>query len=435
MHRSSLRTFFMALVVAILASPIAQVDAVERISVATGGGQANSQSRFPAISGNGRYVVFTSDASNLVSGDSNAAADIFLRDRLLGTTTRISNKSDGTQSDAVSYTANISGDGSRIVFVSHGRLLPNSGYQNCYLLNRTANTLQVLDLLPNGQPATSCNTASIDYSGTHIALASGDALEAGDTGSYDIYVRDLVAGTTRRVSRAAGGGMSNASSSDARISGDGSRVIFASTATNLVSGDSNGENDVFLAAIDNSVPIVRVNVGPGNTQSSAPAGTGYIAAINADGSLLAFSSNSHSLPDWGPAASSTAYLRIPSLDQTIALSIPEGNLPREGFNYEPDFDYSGRWLTFASSDKLFESAEQGGVYVVDVVEGLITQVSIGGNTGNVHEPRLSADGTGIVWYSYSTSQVPGDTNGTWDVFYADNPLWVETPIFADGFDG
>ena len=435
MYRSSLHSCVIAVITATLSSAVTQADAVERISVATGGGQANSQSRFPAISGNGRYVVFTSDATNLVAGDSNSAADIFLRDRVLGTTTRISNKSDGSQSDAVSYTANISGDGSRIVFVSHGHLLTNSGYQNCYLLNRTTNTLQVLDLMPNGQPATSCNSASIDYAGTNIALVSGDALETGDTGSYDIYVRNLVAGTTRRVSRTAGGGMSNAGSSDARISGDGSRVIFASTATNLVSGDTNGENDVFLAASDNSVPIVRVNVGPGNTQSSAPAGTGYMAAINADGSLLAFSSNAHSLPDWGPVASSTMYLRIPSLDQTIAVSIPEGNLPREGFNYEPDFDYSGRWLTFASSDKLFVGAEQGGVYVVDVVDGLITQVSIGGNSGNVHEPRLSADGTGIVWYSYSATQVPGDTNGTWDVFYADNPLWVESPIFADGFDG
>ena len=183
------------------------------------------------------------------------------------------------------------------------------------------------------------------------------------------------------------------------------------------------------------MPIVRVNIGPGNTQASAPAGTGLIGALNADGSLLAFSSSAVSLPDWGEFADETLYLRIPSLDQTIALSIPEGSLPREGFNYEPDFDYSGRWVTFASSDRLYVGAESGGVYVIDVVAALITQVSIGGNSGNVHQPRLSADGTGIVWHSYSTTQVPGDTNGTWDVFYAPNPLWVETPIFVDGFDG
>lgn len=435
MRRPSLHSFVIAVIAATLSSAVSQANAVERISVATGGGQGNSQSRFAAISGNGRYVVFTSDATNLVASDSNGAADIFLRDRVLGTTTRISNQSNGSQSSAASYEANISGDGSRIVFASLGHLLPNSGYQNCYLLDRTASTLQILDLLPNGQPATTCNSASIDYAGTHIALVSGDPLETGDVNHFDVYVRNLLAGSTTRVSRAAGGGFSNASSSNARISGDGSRVIFASGATNLVSGDSNGENDIFLATSDNSVPIVRVNVGPGNTQSSAPAGTGLIGALNANGSLLAFSSSSQSLPDWGDVADETLYLRIPSSDQTIALSIPEGNLPREGFNYEPDFDYSGRWLTFASSDTLYVGAESGGVYVIDLVEGFITQVSIGGNSGNVHQPRLSADGTGIVWHSYSTTQVPGDTNGTWDVFYADNPLWVEAPIFADGFDG
>ena len=159
----------------------------------------------------------------------------------------------------------------------------------------------------------------------------------------DVYVRDLLSGTTRRVSRAVGSGLGNGGSSDARISGKGSRVIFASDATNLVSGDTNSGNDIFLAASDNSVQIVRVNVGPGSTQASAPGGTGYTAALNANGSLLAFSSDSHSSPNWGPAAGSTMYLRVPSPDQTIALSIPEGRLPREGFKYEPDFDYSGRW--------------------------------------------------------------------------------------------
>lgn len=89
---------------------------------------------------------------------------------------------------------------------------------------------------------------------------------------------------------------------------------------------------------------------------------------------------------------------------------------------------------FASTDRLYTGAEQGGIYVIDLVIGVIQQVSIGGNSGNVHMPRLSADGTGIVWYSFSNTQVPNDTNGTWDVFYTANPLWVDVPLFANGFD-
>ena len=429
------RSCTLTCVVALTSTFAAGAGAVERLSVATGGAQGNSQSRYAAISGNGRYVVFNSDATNLVAGDTNGAPDVFLRDRVLGTTTRISNKSNGSQSNAGSGAPNISGNGSRIVFPSFGQLVPNAGYLNCYLLDRTSGALQLLDWRPNGQAAATCTSVSIDQAGRRVALISDFGLDGSSPGSREVYVRDLGAGTSTRVSRAMGGGAANRHSSDVRISGDGSRVLFFSDATNLVAGDTNGEPDVFLASSDNSAPIQRVNVGPGNAQASSPSVGVYIAATNANGSLLAFSSKSPSLPDWGEFAEETLYLRIPSYDETIALSIPDGNLPREGFNYEPDFDYSGRWLVFASTDALYVGAELGGIYVIDLVDALIQQVSIGGNSSNVHMPRLSADGTGIVWYSYSATQVPNDTNGTWDVFYADNPLWVDAPIFADGFDG
>lgn len=435
MKPSSIRSCLLVGMASLLSTLATSAAAVERISVATGGGQGNSQSRYVAISGDGRYVAFNSDASNLVAGDTNAAPDIFLRDRLLGTTTRISNKSDGSQSNAGSGVPNISGDGSRIVFPSFGQLLPNSRFNNCYLFNRVNSTMQLLDLQPSGEAGTLCDSVSIDYAGRRVAVISNFGLDGSNPGSREVYVRDLVAGTTTRISRAVGGGHANQHSSDVRISGDGSRVLFFSGATNLVVGDTNGVADVFMASSDNSVPIQRVNVGPSGTQASSPSVGVYVAGTNANGSILSFSSSSPSLPDWGEFAEDTLYLRLPSLNQTIALSIPQGNLPREGSNNQPDFDYSGRWLVFASTDRLYSGAEQGGIYVIDLITGITQQVSIGGNSGNVHMPRLSADGTGIVWYSLSNTQVPNDSNGTWDVFYAANPLWVDTPLFANGFDG
>lgn len=411
----------------------AQAGAVERISVATGGGQGNSQSRYPALSANGRYVVFLSDATNLVAGDTNGVSDVFLRDRVLGTTTRVSVRSDGLQTPALSYMPSISGDGMRIAFASYGALIPGAGISNCYLVDRAAGTIGILNIKPDGNPGTfGCDTPSLDVSGTRVAMVGRDVLEPTDSNDRpDVYVRDLALGTMRRVSGAPGGAGANLGSSDPKISGDGSRVVFASGASNLVAGDTNGIRDVFLATVDGSVPAIRVNVGPGGVQANDE--TDYAAALNANGSLLAFSSKATSLPNWGEFAQSTLYLRIPSSDATIALSIPSGNLVREGFNAEPDFDYTGRWLVFVSTDIQYPGAEPG-VYVVDLVSGTIALVSEGGDTGNVHGPRLSADGTGVVWYSLSTSQVPNDTNGTWDVFYAANPLWVETSIFADGFE-
>jgi Tol biopolymer transport system component len=421
------------LICALLSGLAGGAGAVERISVASGGGEANFQSRYPAISADGRYVTFLSDATNLVAGDSNAAADVFLRDRLLGTTTRISLKNDGAQADAGSLAASISGSGTRIVFTSYAKLVPGAGYLNCYLRDLATNTVQIIDRKPDGSPGVTCAAPVIDVAGTRIAYVSSDALVTDDAnGRPDVYVRDLAAGTQRRVSISPGGPEANLASSDPRISGDGSRVLFASTADNLVAGDTNAKPDIFLAAGDGSLPLSRVSVGAGNVQANE--GASYTGALNANGSLLAFSSKATTLPDWSEFAESTLYLRIPGSDATIALSIPDGNLPREGFNEEPDFDYSGRWLVFASTDRLYAGAEPGGVYVIDLVRGLIALVSVGGNSGNVHQPRISADGTGVVWYSYSNQQVPNDTNGTWDVFYGGNPLWEETPIFADGFE-
>lgn len=427
-----------ALISVTLSSGVPLAHAVERISIATGGGQGNGQSQYPAISGDGRYVVFESDATNLVANDSNAATDVFVRDRVLGTTSRVSLVSSGAQSVGASHGASISGSGARVAFWSYGALLPNSNYANCYLLDRTSSTLQILDLrADNGQPGSAvCDNPTLDYAGNHAAFVTRTPAVAGDSnGSADVFVRNLATHVTTRANRGPAGVEANADSSFPRISGDGSHVIYASAASNLVAGDSNADGDIFVSPGDGSSAATRVNIGAGNIQAENGGFAGEWAALNADASLLAFSSKAHALPDWAPFAESTLYLRIPSTDQTIALSVPDGNLPRDGFNYEPDFDYSGRYLTFASSDQLYVGAEQGGVYVADLVAGLITQVSIGGNSGNVHQPRLSADGTGVVWFSLSATQVPGDTNGTWDVFYADNPLWVEPPIFADGFDG
>lgn len=432
-YRFLLAPRFRLLVCALLSAVAGAAVAVERISVATGGGEANFQSRYPAISADGRYVTFLSDATNLVAGDTNAAADVFLRDRLLGTTTRVSLKNDGSQADAGSLAASISGSGTRIVFTSYAKLVPGAGFLNCYLRDLTTNTVQIVDRKPDGNPGVTCASPVIDVAGTRIAYVSSDALVADDAnGRPDVYVRDLAAGTQRRVSISPGGPEANLGSSDPRISGDGSRVLFASTASNLVAGDTNAKPDLFLASSDASLPLARVSVGAGNLQANE--GASYTGALNANGSLLAFSSKATTLPDWGEFAESTLYLRIPGSDATIALSIPDGNLPREGFNEEPDFDYSGRWLVFASTDRLYGGAEPGGVYVIDLVRGLIALVSVGGNSGNVRQPRISADGTGVVWYSFSNQQVPNDTNGTWDVFYGANPLWEETPIFADDFE-
>lgn len=415
--------------------------AVERISVATGGGQGNGQSRHPAISGDGRYVVFESDATTLVPGDSNDAPDVFVRDRQLGTTTRVSVTHAGLQSAAGSHNPSISGNGARIAFTSGGQLLPDSGFHNCYLLDRVAGTLQILDRrFGSGVPATAvCKPPSIDLAGTRVAFSSGDAflLPPGvdSNGRPDVFVRDVAAGSTVRVNLGPGGVQANLGAEDVRIAAGGGHVVYSSLASNLVAGDGNDVLDIFLSTLAGAT--TRVSVGSGGaqpTEASSP-----VAATNFDGSLLAFANASPNLPDWTEHAESTLYLRVPSLDATVAVSLPlSPSLVRESFNEEPDFSASGRWLVFWSGDQIIPGAQDpGGVHVIDLVEGLIAVVGLapGGTVGNGNHfaPRISADGRGIVWFSNAADLVPNDSNGTWDVFYADNPLWDDT-LFADGFE-
>lgn len=177
----------------------------KNIGLSSSGEEANGDCYEPSISADGRYVTFSSFADNLVSGDNNQMSDIFIRDRLLGTTNRISVSSNGSETDYDSYSSSISPDG------------------------------------------------------THVAFASWAAnLVSGDTNNCaDIFVRDLISGITKRISISYNGEESNGASYNygdrftnsafkPSLNNDGSLVAFSSYATNLVPFDSNGYSDVFL---------------------------------------------------------------------------------------------------------------------------------------------------------------------------------------------
>jgi hypothetical protein len=166
------------------------------VSISSSGTQANGHSSFSAVSADGRYVAFESNASNLVTGDTNGQSDIFVRDLKTGITKRVSIRSDGTQPNdyQYSYDPSISGDGRYIAFYSNS-----------------------------------------------MNLVTGDTNSA-----TDIFVHDLQTQTTSRVSVSSGGAQANSGSVEPFISENGRYVVFDSYATNLVAGDINANNDVFI---------------------------------------------------------------------------------------------------------------------------------------------------------------------------------------------
>ncbi len=441
MYRITARSHVLGLLALLSIGACPAPFAAELISVSlSGSSQSAQESRYPAISYDGRYVAFQSSANNLVNGDTNSFRDVFLRDRVRGTTIRLSqNPVGGIEGDGDSLAPSISGDGKRIVFASFAdSFLAGSRYQTCYLRDLHSNSLSIIDLRSdNGQPSEWCQDASIDLSGQRVAFqARAGNLVPGDTNGWsDIFVRDLAGGAPIRVNLGVGGAEANAESYQPRISGDGNQVLFASDASNLVASDSNALRDIFMAPLTGG-SLTRISVGSGNVQASG--GADFVAATNFDGTITAFASDSQSLEGWADQIESSVYVRLPTLDQTYLLSEALAGAPaRDGFSSQPDLSATGQYLVFSSTDDLLDDAIQtGGVYVIDMIEALIARVDLSeldaGQTFGGGTPRISGDGTSIVWVSNFDNLVPNDSNGHFDVFYARNPLHPQ--IFTASFE-
>ena len=232
-----------------------------RVSLNAAGVEANSSSQDPAISGDGRYVAFSSNASNLVSGDTNGRRDIFVKDRVTGETTRASISSGGDESDGASDFPAISGNGRYVAFHSDATNLvadDTNSATDVFVHDRQTGVTTRVSVNSAGAQGSNyavSRDSSISYDGRYVTFMSGaNDLVADDTNSAaDIFVHDMQTGQTERVSVSTAGIQGNLSCGySPSISPDGRSVAFASLAGNLVEGDSNFTQDIFihLASVD-----------------------------------------------------------------------------------------------------------------------------------------------------------------------------------------
>lgn len=200
-----------------------QTGATELLSLDSNGQQSDGPSLRPAISYDGRFVAFSSSASNLVDDDTNSCPsqgypgtclDVFVRDRLLGTTERVSTTSDGEQANGPSHFPGISGDGQIVVFgTTAGNLIgenapecedASTGYcEQIIAANRSAGEIEVVSIGQAGEPGNNHSLAqAISANGRYVAFVSEatDLAFASTESSREVFVRDLVNGTTERVS-------------------------------------------------------------------------------------------------------------------------------------------------------------------------------------------------------------------------------------------
>jgi cold shock CspA family protein len=399
-----------------------------RVSVATGGGQGNGASDRASISGDGRYVAFTSNATNLVPGDTNGLLDVFVHDRQTGTTTRVSVASDGTQANSDSFGPSISGDGRHVAFISSAtNLVPGdtNGLIDVFVHDRQTGTTTRVSVASNGTQANSNSFGpSISSDGRYVAFSSfADTLVAGDTNTTsDVFVHDRQTGTTTRVSVATGGGQSSSGSDRPSISGDGRFVAFASQATNLVSGDTNGASDVFVHDRQTGATS-RVSVATGGAQAN---GASDRLSISGDGRFVAFASQATNLVSGDTNGASDVFVHDRQSTTTTRVSVAtDGTQANEG-STRPSISANGRYVayqSFASNLVVGDTNGRTDVFLRDRDTATTSRVSIATNGTQGNEDSIGAaisgNGRYIVFETAATNLVVGDTNGVGDVVVHD----------------
>ncbi|MBI3848065.1 MAG: PD40 domain-containing protein [Planctomycetes bacterium] len=223
-----------------------------RVSVDSAGHEANGESSTPSMSSDGRYIAFESQATNLVANDTNGLSDVFVHDRVSGTTVRASVSSTGVEGDDVSgtYGFEISPDGRYVAFASSAtNLVPNdaNGRTDIFVRDLVANTTSLVSLSGTGaQAELPCISPSISSGGLFVAFETASTnLIVGDTNNQnDVFVRDVVGGTIERVSEITGGVQARLESRVPELSATGRYVSFKSLA-NLVPEDTNTVKDVY----------------------------------------------------------------------------------------------------------------------------------------------------------------------------------------------
>ena len=308
------RRWALALTLALVPGVVSAQPTTTRVSVGPGDVQGNDHSYGSALSADGRWVAFESGASNLVAGDTNGTTDVFVRDQQTGTITRVSVGPGDAQGNSASFGRSISADGRWVAFQSQ----------------------------------------------------ASNLVAADTNGVGDVFVRDRQSGITTLASVGLGGAPGTAGSRDPAISADGRWVAFTSEASNLVAGDTNAQEDVFVRDLQTGT-TTRVTVG-------APFGT------------------------------------------------TEAN----GFSVNPAISADGRWVAFESLASNLVAGDTNGmfdVFVYDRHTGTTSRASVGpgGAEGNYHslDQTMSADGRWVTFYSQASNLVAGDTNGRSDAFIYD----------------
>ncbi len=418
--------FFLTSLAAVSASLSVLAQSTVPVSVNNAGTVSNSLSNNPSLSYDGRFVVFLDLGSNLVPGDTNDRFDVFLRDTQTNTTTRLSVSSGGGQANDESNNPFISSSGRFVVFDSKAANLVSgdtNAKRDCFLLDRQTNILERVSL-GNGsvQGDGDCRSPVVSDDGRFVAFESNASNLTAVTGNgkFQIYLRDRTLGTTVCISTGAGGVLGDGDSLVQAITSDGRFLTLSSTSSNLVANDTNGLEDAFLYD-RTGAKMERVSVASNGAGGNGDSGTdGVFASL--DGRYVFFGSNAGNLDPRSVEGRSLCYLRDRAAGTTTLVSLSlTGNAP-DNDTYPASFTPNGQIIgfdSFASNLVANDTNNEEDAFVRNLASGKTTLISAGtdGGVGAGILPRsvlpiLSGNGKQVAFRSSASNLAPGitDTN-------------------------
>ena len=456
-HRTE-RNVLLALA-ALLVSAFAPQDAaaqtpgrVGRASVDSLGGEALGNSGAPALSADGRFVAFASDAADLVPGDTNDDTDVFVRDRQTGVVERVSLAWNGYEARDDSDCPAVSDDGRWVAFTSRAWNMYPGGANlgsprwDVYLRDRQTGTTTRLSVAnAGGDPNADSGCPSISSDGQRVVFDSqaSNLVAVDGNGAPDVFLWSADKAKLKRLSRAADtGGDADAESRDPAISRNGRFVVFTSRANNLREA---GVPQPPLIPFASTVYVRDLDAGITEAASLkddanvdwpySPQEDSFLGSISDDGRFVGFSSEAWNLVVPRPPRRNNVYVRDRATGRTILASLAnpgETDCGRPGMPFvckdEIELPFGsisgdGRWMAFSSRSREMLPANLyhgDQVYLFDVEGRRLRRVSVedsGWESDSCSvDPVLSADGRVLAYRSTSTNLVAGDGNGKADVF-------------------
>ncbi|MCA9778793.1 MAG: PD40 domain-containing protein [Candidatus Eremiobacteraeota bacterium] len=391
---------------------------LERSSVGSGGAQSNGHSFQPEISGDGNRIVFVSEATNLVANDSNGFADIYVRDRTAGTTRRVSVDSSGNQADNESFEPCISEDGNHVGFGSRaGNLVSgDSANDDVFLYNLLTGVIISPTVAVGADDFSRAPSLSADG---NLMSFDGNATNLGGGGSSgDVFVFNGAGNTIQTLTAA------NQDSLYTAIAANGSAVAFRSSATDLVVGADNGNQQIFVYDLNQSV-VEHVSKSSTGVQAD---GNCSDPDISGDGRFVTFASGATTLVANDTNGLDDVFVHDRTTDTTERVSMT-GATQGNGDSFGPSISGDGRFVVFSSvSDNLVAGDTNGAIdiFVIDRNSGEVRRISLTKTgeqaNGNSFDPTISGDGRFVCFKSEADNLVVGDSNGFDDLFTVANPF-------------